>query len=70
MTGANVVKRLDEKTFPSYKGGSLIETLDSLDIKHPHINGPLRIPIIDKYKDGSNFVILGKIESGDRKSVV
>jgi translation elongation factor EF-1alpha len=58
---------MDEKIFPSYKGGSLIETLDSLDIKHPHLDGPLRIPVIDKYKDGGNFVILGKIESGTLK---
>jgi len=58
---------MDEKIFPSYKGGSLIETLDNLEIKHSHLDGPLRIPVIDKYKDGSNFVVLGKIESGTLK---
>jgi len=58
---------MKENIFPSYQGGSLIDTLDNLDLKNPFSNGPLRIPIIDRYKIRGNITVLGKIESGTLK---
>lgn len=46
-----------------YRGPSLLEYLDSLPSISRNVNGPLRIPITDKYKDMGIFVT-GKVESG------
>jgi peptide chain release factor subunit 3 len=64
QTGLNVFEKLKEGIFPSYTGGSLVDVLDDLDLKNPNSDKSLRIPIIDRYKDRGNIVILGKIESG------
>uniref|UniRef100_A0A4W3IFV0 G1 to S phase transition 1 n=1 Tax=Callorhinchus milii TaxID=7868 RepID=A0A4W3IFV0_CALMI len=61
LTGANLKERAD--LCPWYTGLPFIPHLDNL----PHFNrsciGPVRIPIVDKYKD-MGTVILGKLESG------
>jgi len=67
LTGINVIEKMKENIFPSYQGGSLIDILDNLDLKNPFSNGPLRIPIIDRYKIRGNITVLGKIESGTLK---
>lgn len=67
QTGINVKDRMKEDLFPTYKGGSLFDVLDELDVKNPYSDCSLRIPIIDKFKDRGNQVFLGKIESGTLK---
>jgi peptide chain release factor subunit 3 len=64
QTGINVVDKMKSDYFPSYTGGSLLDVLDDLDLKNPNSDKALRIPVIDRYKDGGKVVFLGKIESG------
>jgi peptide chain release factor subunit 3 len=64
QTGVNVMQKVDAAVCPWYDGKSLIETLDSLDPIPRDNKGPLRIPIIDKFKDRGVFSIFGKIEQG------
>jgi peptide chain release factor subunit 3 len=47
-----------------YKGPSLLEYLDNVGLPERKPLGPLRIPVIDKFKEQGNFYIYGKIESG------
>ncbi|VDP96045.1 unnamed protein product [Echinostoma caproni] len=62
-TGAFLRDVPDESVCPWFRGPSLLELLDSLPGITRKIDGPLRIPISDKYKDMGIFVT-GKIESG------
>ncbi|THD19275.1 Elongation factor Tu [Fasciola hepatica] len=62
-TGAFLRDVPDESVCPWFRGPSLLELLDSLPGITRKVDGPLRIPISDKYKDMGIFVT-GKIESG------
>jgi len=62
-TGAFIKECPDESVCSWYKGPSLIPYLDELPGMNRSTNGPLRMPIIEKYKD-MGTVVLGKIESG------
>ncbi|KAJ1732824.1 translation termination factor GTPase eRF3 [Coemansia biformis] len=64
-TGAGVKDRVGSAC-PWYSGPSLLETLDGVQAIDRNINGPLRIPISEKYSD-MGTIILGKIESGHVK---
>ena len=66
FTGAGVKDRITPKDCTWYKGPSLLETLDNLNAVERKINGPLRIPISEKYKD-MGTIVSGKIESGHVK---
>jgi len=63
-SGANLIERLKPEVCPWYNGKSLIETLDDVKPINRNPEGPLRVPIIDKYKERGVMVILGKVESG------
>ena len=41
-----------------------MEVLDAVKIPPRDPDGPLRIPVIDKFKDVGQFYLYGKIESG------
>jgi len=62
LSGENIITRVGAKC-PWYKGGSLMEVLDELPIPKRDANAPLRLPIMDKYKE-SGFFVFGKVESG------
>lgn len=47
-----------------YNGPCLIEVLNSIPIPKRDSDGPLRIPIVDKFKDVGAFFLYGKVESG------
>lgn len=51
LTGDNIANNVDSKLCEWYKGKSLFDELDSIQISARDENGPLRIPILDKYKD-------------------
>jgi len=51
---------------PWYKGLCLLDLLDSLDCPERNPNGPVRLPILDKYKEVGMHA-LGKLESGTVK---
>ncbi|XP_075890878.1 eukaryotic peptide chain release factor GTP-binding subunit ERF3A [Nelusetta ayraudi] len=61
LTGANLKEPVTE--CPWYIGLPFIAHLDSLPNFTRSSDGPVRLPIVDKYKD-MGTVILGKLESG------
>uniref|UniRef100_A0A7N6BDC0 Tr-type G domain-containing protein n=1 Tax=Anabas testudineus TaxID=64144 RepID=A0A7N6BDC0_ANATE len=61
LTGANLKDPVPE--CPWYTGLPFIAHLDSLPNFTRSSDGPVRLPIVDKYKD-MGTVILGKLESG------
>ncbi|KAI8325484.1 hypothetical protein GQ54DRAFT_254651 [Martensiomyces pterosporus] len=64
-TGAGVKDRVG-KECSWHKGPSLLETLDDMQAVDRKINGPVRMPISEKYRD-MGTIISGKIESGHIK---
>ncbi|XP_063286375.1 eukaryotic peptide chain release factor GTP-binding subunit ERF3A isoform X2 [Pelobates fuscus] len=61
LTGANLKEPVD--FCPWYNGLSFIPYLDNLPNFNRSYDGPVRLPIVDKYKD-MGTVVLGKLESG------
>ncbi|XP_077131262.1 eukaryotic peptide chain release factor GTP-binding subunit ERF3A [Ranitomeya variabilis] len=61
LTGANLKEPVD--SCPWYIGLPFIPYLDHLPNFHRSYDGPVRLPIVDKYKD-MGTVVLGKLESG------
>jgi len=47
-----------------YNGDSLLSLLDKISITDRNKEAPLRIPILDKFKDNANVYVYGKVESG------
>lgn len=66
FTGAFIKEPVDESICPWYRGPCFIEFLESLPTMNRTTNGPVRMPIIDKYKD-MGTVVMGKLESGTIK---
>lgn len=63
LVGTNLKTRLDKSVCGWWNGPCLFDVLDSVEIPPRDPNAPLRMPIIDKYKD-MGTVVMGKIESG------
>ena len=74
LSGANVKDEVDSKECPWWKesyGSSenntsiptLISLLDSLEISGRDAEGPLRVPVIERYNDRGT-IAMGKVESG------
>uniref|UniRef100_A0A4W2DKL3 Tr-type G domain-containing protein n=1 Tax=Bos indicus x Bos taurus TaxID=30522 RepID=A0A4W2DKL3_BOBOX len=61
LTGANIKEQSD--FCPWYTGLPFIPYLDNMPNFNRSIDGPIRLPIVDKYKD-MGTVVLGKLESG------
>ncbi|XP_053131810.1 eukaryotic peptide chain release factor GTP-binding subunit ERF3A isoform X2 [Hemicordylus capensis] len=61
LTGANLKEPSD--FCPWYTGLPFIPYLDNLPNFNRSVDGPIRLPIVDKYKD-MGTVVLGKLESG------
>ncbi|KAM5152922.1 eukaryotic peptide chain release factor GTP-binding subunit ERF3A isoform 1-T1 [Mantella aurantiaca] len=61
LTGANLKDPVD--CCPWYTGLPFIPYLDNLPNFSRSVDGPVRLPIVDKYKD-MGTVVLGKLESG------
>ncbi|XP_075395255.1 eukaryotic peptide chain release factor GTP-binding subunit ERF3B [Tenrec ecaudatus] len=61
LTGANLKEQSDFCHW--YTGLPFIPYLDNLPNFNRSIDGPIRLPIVDKYKD-MGTVVLGKLESG------
>ena len=47
-----------------YKGPCLAEYLDGIKISQRKPDGPVRIPVIDRFKDQGSTYVYGKVESG------
>jgi len=63
LQGDNLLENVSKHKCPWYQGPSLIDLIDSLPLPTRDDNLPLRIPVLDKYKEAGLYV-LGKIESG------
>ncbi|KAI9347312.1 P-loop containing nucleoside triphosphate hydrolase protein, partial [Obelidium mucronatum] len=63
FTGANMKDRIKKEVCDWYEGPSLLELLDDMSVGDRKIDGPLLMPISDKFKD-MGTVVTGKIESG------
>lgn len=61
--GSNLKEVAPESVCPWYRGPSFIDYLDTLPSISRTAEGPVRIPIIDRYRD-MGTVLIGKIESG------
>lgn len=62
QTGINILEPRPE-LHPWYKEDSLIKYLDNLPPLSRNDTGPVRLPIVDKYRD-MGVILLGKLESG------
>jgi elongation factor 1-alpha len=59
----NLSKKSDK--MPWYKGPTLMEAIDALEIPEKPVNKPLRLPIQDAYKiKGTGLVPVGRVETG------
>ncbi|KAH9495584.1 Eukaryotic peptide chain release factor GTP-binding subunit ERF3A [Bulinus truncatus] len=63
LSGAFLTSVPDESVCPWYRGPSLLEYLDSMPPMSRASDAPVRLPIVDRYKD-MGTIVLGKIESG------
>uniref|UniRef100_A0A0X3NR54 Eukaryotic peptide chain release factor GTP-binding subunit ERF3A n=2 Tax=Schistocephalus solidus TaxID=70667 RepID=A0A0X3NR54_SCHSO len=63
FTGAFLRDPAPESVCPWYRGPCLLQYLDELPSLTRCVDGPVRIPIVDRYRDMGTFVF-GKIESG------
>ena len=63
LKGYNLKDRAPEGVCPWYRGPSLFEILDGIEIGGRDANGPLRLPVLDKFND-RGCMITGKVESG------
>ncbi|XP_078166572.1 uncharacterized protein LOC144561482 [Carex rostrata] len=66
LMGSNMKERLDKKTCSWWDGPCLFEVLDKIEVPLGDPKGPVRMPMIDKYKD-MGTIVMGKIESGSIK---
>ena len=63
LTGANIKERVGTEKCPWFAGPSLLELLDGISIGGRDPEGPLRLPVLDKYID-RGIVAMAKVESG------
>ncbi|XP_074272635.1 uncharacterized protein LOC141596397 isoform X1 [Silene latifolia] len=63
LLGTNLKVRVDKNVCPWWSGQSLFEAMDVIEGPVRDPDGPLRMPITDKFKD-MGTVVMGKIESG------
>ncbi len=66
LTGEGLSEPISNHKCPWYSGPTLLELLDSLENPPRNDTGPVRVPLLDRYKDQGIYV-LGKIESGTVK---
>ncbi|ETI37852.1 hypothetical protein L914_15671 [Phytophthora nicotianae] len=67
LHGDNVKVRVDKSKAPWYEGESLIDHMDTMHIGNRNPDGPMRVPILDRYADRGT-IALGKVESGILKT--
>ncbi|RLN12516.1 eukaryotic peptide chain release factor GTP-binding subunit ERF3A-like [Panicum miliaceum] len=63
LLGSNMKTRMDKSICNWWDGPCLFEVLDGIEVPLRDPKGPVRMPIIDKYKD-MGTVVMGKMESG------
>jgi peptide chain release factor subunit 3 len=66
LTGEGLTEPVSQHRCSWYQGPTLLEVLDELETPPRTENGPVRVPILDRYKEQGVY-LLGKIESGTVK---
>jgi peptide chain release factor subunit 3 len=66
LLGDNIKNRVDSHKCKWYEGPTLLDLLDTTEPPQRDRSGPLRISILDRYKEGG-MQIMGKVESGTLK---
>ena len=66
LTGENLCIPLDKHKCDWYHGPDLIEIMDTIELPKREENGPVRVSILDRYKENQVY-IMGKLESGTIK---
>ena len=66
LTGENLCFPLDKHKCDWYDGPNLIEIMDTIELPKRDESGPVRVSILDRYKENQIY-IMGKIESGTIK---
>jgi peptide chain release factor subunit 3 len=66
--GSNMMKVVSPSVCPWYQGPALLDLFDSLQPLARLDASPLRVPVLDKYKEAGKIIILGKIEAGVLKT--
>jgi peptide chain release factor subunit 3 len=63
LTGDNMVDELKTTVCSWYKGPTLMQVLDQVELPYRNEKAPLRIPVFDRMKD-RGIVCFGKVEAG------
>ncbi|XP_054159209.1 eukaryotic peptide chain release factor GTP-binding subunit ERF3A-like [Oppia nitens] len=63
LTGAFLKEPVNESTCSWFRGPSFLDYIDSLPMFTRQVDGPFRMPVVDKYKE-MGTVVFGKVESG------
>lgn len=58
------MEKVSSDTCSWYSGPTLMEILDNLPAEPRNAQAPVRIPVLDKMKDGPRTVVFGKVEQG------
>ncbi|CAG2172911.1 unnamed protein product, partial [Oppiella nova] len=66
LTGAFLKEPIDESVCSWFRGPSFLDYIDALPVWSRRVDGPFRLPVVDKYKD-MGTVIFGKVESGSTR---
>lgn len=66
LTGSFLKDLAEESECSWYRGPSFLQYIDELPSLNRPVEGPFRMPVVDKYKD-MGTVVLGKVESGMTK---
>jgi len=64
LNGDNMQEMSKNPKSTWYKGPTFFDLLDELQLPKREMDGPVRIPILDKFKDGGSLYVFGKVESG------
>jgi len=64
MSGAGIVDPVPAAECPWYKGPTFMGLLNKMKPIPRDVDGPLRIPVLDAFKEGGRVYAMGKVESG------
>lgn len=66
LTSDNINSKVDGSVCNWYNGPTLLEVIDGIQLMPRYPDGPLRMPILDKWKE-KDLIAFGKVENGTLK---
>lgn len=64
FTGENIKDKVESSVCSWYKDKTLLEIFDTMDPPERDVEAAMRMPLLDKFRDGGKNLLLGKVESG------